>query len=390
MQYKLFGNTNVKLSRLGLGCMRYPLLKTRDTLHQNQLNVDIKATLEIIEMAIDKGVNYFDTAHMYHEGMSEGILGYVLKELKAYDKVHVCTKMPYYIYRSPLTMEQIFEEQCNRLRTDVIDFYLLHNINDFTFPRFEKAHAFEFLTKLKNEGRVKHVGFSFHDDIVLFEKVLDYYDWDFCQIQYNFIDEKYQAGVRGLKKAYKKGLGVSIMEPLKGGALAKRQPDDVEALWSEAEESQKPADRALRWLFDQEEVGIVLSGMNSIEQLRENIESANHIEKSMSKEELGRFTSAKKIYKSRLEFSCTACRYCLPCPRYIKIPDILELYNKYTLFTGDKNVAENVKEIYNSVLKANHNTVEECVDCGKCLKKCPQKIKIPEAIRKAHKALSYE
>ncbi len=389
MHYKEFGNTGIKLSRLGIGCMRYPLLKTRDLLHQNQLNVDIKSTLEIMDMAIQEGVNYFDTAHMYHEGMSEGILGYILKDLKARDKVYIATKMPYYVYRSPLSMEQIFEEQCERLRTDVIDFYLLHNINGFTFPRYEKAKAFEFLTKLKKEGRVRHVGFSFHDSIDLFEKVLDYYDWDFCQVQYNFVDEKYQAGMRGVKKAYKKGLGVSIMEPLKGGALAKTQPEEVENLWKDADHIQKPADRALRWLFDQEEVSLVLSSMNNKDELKENLVSANHLEKSMTKEELDRFAAAKKIYKSRLTFSCTGCRYCMPCPRYIKIPDILELYNKYKLFIDDKNVTENAKEMYNSVLKANHNTADECVDCGKCLKKCPQKIKIPTAIREAHKNLSY-
>ncbi len=389
MQYKEFGNTGIKVSRLGVGCMRYPLLKTRDLRNHNHQNIDIKQTLEIIDMAISNGVNYFDTGFNYHEGMSEGILGYALEELNARDKVYIATKIPYTFYRIPLTIEQIFEEQCQKLKTDVIDFYLLHNINITTLPRYEKVKAFEFISRLKKEGRVRHIGFSFHDDNTLFDKVLDAYDWDFCQLQYNFIDEKYQAGVRGIKKAYKKGLGISIMEPLKGGALAKEQPEDVEALWKDVYPVEKPADRALRWLFDQEEVGVVLSGMNSLDQLKENIISADHEEKSMTDEEIARFTQAKKIYKSRLKFSCTSCRYCMPCPRYIKIPDILELYNKHSLFINDENVESNAKWLYNTVLKENHTSALQCVDCGKCLKRCPQKINIPKAIKEAHKALSW-
>ncbi len=389
MQYKEFGKTGVKLSRLGLGCMRYPLLKSRDHAHSNPINIDIKATLEMMDMAISEGVNYFDTAFLYHEGMSEGVLGYALEELNAKDKVYVATKMPYTVYKSPLSVEQIFEEQCQKLRTEVIDFYLLHNINALTLPRFEKVKAFEFITRMKKEGRIKHIGFSFHDDSAFFEKVLDYYDWEFCQLQYNFLDDRYQAGVKGVKQAYAKGLGVSIMEPLKGGALAKQQPDDVEAIWKEANPPQKPADRALRWLFNQKEVSVVLSGMNAIEQLKENIVSAEHAEGSMTPEEIGRFAKAKKIYKSRLKFSCTGCRYCMPCPRYIKIPDILELYNKFTLFEDDENVIENSKHIYNRILKANHTSAVQCVDCGKCLKKCPQKINIPKAIKEADKALTW-
>ncbi len=388
MQYKELGRTGVKLSRLGLGCMRYPLLPTQDKNILGPHSIDINATIEIIEMAIDQGINYFDTAYMYHEGMSENILGHALKMLNAHDKVHIATKVPYSLHRIPLTLEEIFEEQCQRLQTEVIDFYLLHNVNELTLPRFEEKKAFEFLTQLKKEGRVKHLGFSFHDDISLFEKVLHSYDWDFCQIQYNFVDENYQAGTKGLKKAHEKGLGVIVMEPLKGGALAKELPSDIEEIWKDAHVTQKPADRALRWLFDKEEVSLVLSGMNSIEQLKENIISAEHLEKTMTKQEIDCFVKAKKIFKSRLKFSCTGCGYCSGCPRHIKIPVILDLYNKYSLFIDDDEVVANIKTMYNSILKANNTTISQCEQCNSCVRRCPQNIDVPAALAEAENALS--
>ncbi len=388
MQYKELGKTGIKLSRLGLGCMRYPLLPMQDKNIIGPRSIDINASVEIIEMAIDSGINYFDTAYMYHEGMSENILGHALSMLKAHDKVHIATKVPYSLHRIHLSLEEIFEEQCQRLQTEVIDFYLLHNVNALTLPRFEERKAFEFLTQLKKEGRVKHLGFSFHDDVQLFEKVLDSYDWDFCQIQYNFIDENYQAGTRGLKKAHEKGLGVVVMEPLKGGALAKELPNDIEEIWKNAEVAQKPADRALRWLFDKEEVSLVLSGMNSIEQLKENIVSAEHLENTMTKQEINCFVKAKNIFKSRLKFSCTGCGYCSGCPRHIKIPAILDLYNKYSLFINDDEVVSNIKTMYNSILKVNNTTVSQCEQCNSCVRRCPQNIDVPAALAEAESVLS--
>ncbi len=388
MQYKELGKTGVKLSRLGLGCMRYPLLKSYDESIVNPRSIDINATIKMMDMAISQGVNYFDTAHMYHEGMSETILGHAIEILNAQDKVHIATKLPYNIHRLHLSLEEIFEEQCQRLRRDNIEFYLLHNVNDLTLARYEEAKVFEFLTKLKKDGRIQHLGFSFHDDNALFTKVVNSYDWDFCQIQYNYIDEDYQAGVKGLKLAHEKGLGVIVMEPLKGGALAKEMPSDIESIWQNSPTEQKNADRALRWLFNQKEVSVVLSGMNSLEQLEENIASADHVEDSMTPEEINSFVKVKRIFKSRLKFSCTSCGYCAPCPRHIRIPAILDLYNKYSLFINDREVVANIKTMYNSILKMNNTTVSHCESCNSCVRRCPQNIDIPIAIAEADNALN--
>ncbi len=387
MQFKELGKTGVKLSRLGLGCMRYPLLPMKDKIIIGPRSVDINATVEMIEMAIDKGINYFDTAYMYHEGISENILGHALTMLNAHDKVHVATKLPYSLHRIPLNLEEIFEEQCQRLQKENIEFYLLHNVNALTLPRFQEAKAFEFLEKLKKEGRINHVGFSFHDDTQLFTQVLNSFDWDFCQIQYNFLDENYQAGTKGLKKAHEKGLGVVVMEPLKGGALAKELPSDVEDIWKEEKVQQKPADRALRWLFDKEEISVVLSGMNSLEQLQENIASAEHLENTMTRQEIQCFVKAKKIINSRLKFACTGCGYC-SCPRHIKIPSILDLYNKYCLFINDDDVVANIRTMYNSILKVNNTTVSQCEQCNSCVRRCPQNIDVPVALAEAEQVLS--
>ncbi len=388
MQYKEIGKTGVKVARLGLGCMRYPLLPSRDKNNKSPKNVDIQATIEMVDMAISEGINYIDTAHMYHEGMSEAILGHALHVLNARDKINLATKLPPYFHTLGMSIEQVFEEQCQRLRTDVIDFYLLHAINATRLGTYTDYKAFEFVAKLKKEGRIKHIGFSFHDDIVTFEKALDIFDWDFCQIQYNFIDEHYQAGVTGLKKAAEKGLGVVVMEPLKGGALAKPQPAPVEALWSDVTPTPTPADRALRWLFNQPEVSIVLSGMNEKEQLRQNIASAAHAELSMPADEIERFSKAKEIYNSRLKAACTACRYCMPCPKNVDIPSILDLYNKSNLFSDDAGVVGYSKMMYANMNMAQNTSALECVNCGKCVKQCPQNIQIPNLLHEAHALLT--
>ncbi len=390
MQYKELGKTGVKVSRLGLGCMRYPLLPTKDPNNKNPLNIDIQAVIEMVDMAISDGINYIDTAHMYHEGMSEAILGHALHVLNARNKINIATKLPPYFHTLGMTLEQVFEEQCQRLRTDVIDFYLLHNINGMSFPNYEKHKAFEFVEKLKKEGRIKHIGFSFHDDIVMFEKAINHFDFDFCQIQYNFIDEHYQAGVTGLKMAAEKGMGVVVMEPLKGGALARPQPDEVEALWDDASPRPTPADRALRWLFNQPEVSLVLSGMNEKSQVEENIKSAAHEELSMNDQEISRFKKAREIYNARLKVACTACRYCMPCPKNVNIPGILDLYNKRNLFLDNPNVVGNTSVMYNKFIVGMKTGALECVECGKCVNKCPQHIQIPAILKEAHKLLHAE
>ncbi len=385
MLYNTLGKTGLQVSRLGLGCMRLPLLPSNNT-SPVQTSIDIKATCEMIDHAVSKGINYLDTAYPYHSGLSELIVGHCIDELKIRDKIVLATKLPTSGYNSVEAMEKIFEEQCQKLKTDYIDCYLIHNINTLTLPTFEKFKAFEFVDRLKKEGRIKHVGFSFHDDIHLFEKVLEMYDWEFCQIQYNFIDEFYQAGVAGLKKAAEKELGIIIMEPLKGGALARPQPEDVEALWANDNPIPTPADRGLRWLFNQSEVSLVLSGMNSIEQLDQNIESASHEPNSMSVEEVSRFTKTREIYQSRQKVPCTTCAYCMPCPATVDIPTTFTLYNQKHLFDN----AQYAKVMYNFMLQAKKTSADYCISCGKCVKKCPQNINIPEELKKAHVDITQE
>ncbi len=386
MLYKEIGKTGVKLSRLGLGAMRLPILPTRDKSSTAQECVDIKASCELIDYAVSEGINYIDTAHPYHLGLSELVVGHALSELKLRDKIYLATKLPPWPLKKETDPERIFEEQCQKLKTDYFDFYLIHNINSATLDMFEKTKSFEFVERMKKEGRIKHIGFSFHDDVNFFKKSLDLFDWEFCQIQYNFIDEHYQAGVEGLKLAAERELGVVIMEPLKGGSLARSQPDDVEALWADDKSGKPvptPADRSLRWLFDQPEVSIVLSGMNTKQQLKENIISASHEPKSMTKEDFDKFTKAKEIYHARQKVPCTSCAYCMPCPVGIEIPAIFTLFNHAHLFS----TLGNAQFMYNNIMKAKNALATNCVNCGKCLSHCPQSINIPEMLKEAHKDL---
>ncbi len=379
MQYREFGKTGQKVSTLGFGCMRLPVVG------DNNAQVDEKATNALVGMALEKGINYFDTAWGYHGGNSEATLGKALDMHKARSTVFVADKMPPWEITCQNDMEKIFIAQCARLRSGYIDFYLLHNINKTHWAKMRELGALDFLHRLQKEGRVGHVGFSFHDELSVFKDIVDSYDWDFCQIQYNYLDEELQAGTDGLDYAAKKGMGVVVMEPLRGGNLARKPPEEIQALWDSAQTKYSPAEWALRWLFDKPEISVVLSGMNEKRQMEENCRIASeHVTQTMTNAQFNLIYRARELFLSRFKTPCTTCAYCMPCPSGVNIPGIFRVFNEYGLF-GDKNWCGGM---YNANMAATESTAANCVQCGQCEEACPQKIAIIETLQEAHRELS--
>ncbi len=373
MLYRKFGRTNEMVSILGFGCMRLPLLPGGDP-----ARIDERLAIELVHYAIDEGVNYIDTAYPYHgSGREEGGQSepFVAKALKnGYrERVKVATKLPSWLIKTGEDMDRYLNEQLKRLETDFIDFYLVHNINNQVWPALKEAGVARFLDKAIKDGRIKYAGFSFHDEVDLFKEVVDYYDWSFCQIQYNYLDENFQAGKEGLQYAAQKGLGIAIMEPLKGGKLAGDLPETVQNAFSQADIKRKPADWALRWVWNHPEVSVVLSGMNTMEQVEENLKSANEAEvESLTAEEVGVVDRAKAIFRERIKVSCTACGYCMPCPAGVDIPVCFTMYNNHHMFGRE--------EAYD-IWVAPQQKASNCVECGKCETHCPQGISIRRELK---------
>ncbi|WP_113674807.1 aldo/keto reductase [Vallitalea guaymasensis] len=369
MQYKLFGKTNEKVSRLGFGCMRF---------HTNSDdNKDIKEELAIkqIRHAIDGGVNYIDTAYNYHGGESEKLVAKALKNGYK-EKVKIATKLPSWLIKTRQDMDKYLNEQLEKLQTDHIDFYLLHTLKKKLWKNLVENDVFEFLNSIVADGRVKHVGFSFHDDIDLFKEIVDSYDWDFCQIQYNFLDENYQAGKEGLIYAKERGLGVVIMEPLRGGSLAKSIPDDIAAIWNKADKKRTPAEWAFKFILNHPEVDVVLSGMNEMEHINENIRIATETTPdSLTNKEKELIDEVKSVYDSKIKVRCTNCAYCMPCPKGVDIPACFELYNESSMFDFDTAKKEYTKDL------KNENKASMCIVCGQCEEKCPQHLEIREKLK---------
>ena len=371
MQYRKFGNTGEELSILGYGCMRLPVLDGDDA----QINEE--EAIRQIRYGIDQGINYIDTAYPYHGGNSEALVGKALADGYR-EKVKLATKLPSWSVRSREDMDKYLDRQLERLNTDYIDFYLLHALNAQRWENYLKHDVFDFIKKAKEDGRIKHIGFSFHDELPVFKKIVDAYDWDFCMIQYNFMDENYQAGTEGLKYASAKGMGVAIMEPLRGGYLAKNVPEDIMKIWDQAEENRSPAQWAMRFLWDQPEVGLVLSGMNEISYIEENVEEAGKAHpQSLTKNEIGLIDQVKEIYKSRMAVDCTNCQYCMPCPVGVDIPGCFGFLNTGTMFEDMKYAKGQYKTFMTGDKKAS-----TCIECGACEEKCPQHIQIREMLKK--------
>ncbi|MDR7868431.1 MAG: aldo/keto reductase [Sporomusaceae bacterium] len=363
------------VSALGFGCMRLPVIGNDPT------NIDEDKALGMLRYAIDAGVNYVDTAYPYHgTGFTQGGASelFVAKALKdGYrQKVNVATKLPSWLVKTRADMDRYLDEQLARLETDVIDFYLVHNLNKGVWPILKAAGIDEFLGQAIKDGRIRYAGFSFHDQVGLFKEIVDYYDWSFCQIQYNYLDENYQAGREGLEYAARKGLGVAIMEPLRGGNLV-RLPAAAQAVFDRAEVKRTPAEWALSWVLNHPEVSVVLSGMTTIEQVAENIRVARQAAaNSLTAQEIALVGEVKQLFTERIKVNCTACGYCLPCPAGIHIPTCLAIYNDYYVFDGTPEAKQRYGIITNFAAPAS-----KCVECGKCESHCPQGLEIRKELK---------
>lgn len=372
MLYRKFGQTNEMVSTLGFGCMRLPLLGEGDP-----TKIDEEKAINLIRYAIDQGVNYIDTAYPYHGidmgkgGKSEPLVAKALKDGYR-EKVKLATKLPSWLIKTREDMDKYLNEQLKRLNTQTIDFYLVHGIDSSTWPQLKEAGVAGFLDQAIKDGRIKYAGFSFHDNLELFKEIVDYYDWSFCQIQYNYLDENFQAGTEGLKYATKKGLGVTIMEPLRGGKLV-NVPEDVNDIFNQSEIKRTPAAWGLGWILNHPEVSVVLSGMNEMEQVSENIKIASETQaNSFTEKEMEVIEKAKKSFVKRIKVNCTACGYCMPCPEGVQIPRNFSAYNDYYMFGKS--------DTYNRF--GPKQKASNCVECGKCEEHCPQGIRIPNELKK--------
>lgn len=362
MKYRKFGRTDLKISVLGFGAMRLP------TIDKEPANINEEEAIRMIRYAIDKGVNYIDTAWPYHNGNSEILVGKALKDGYR-EKVKVATKLPVWSVEKIADADEILDKQLEKLDLAFIDFYLLHALNRNSWEKMKSLNILQWLERVRDEGKIKYIGFSFHDEYKVFKEIVDAYDWDFCQIQYNYLDTEYQAGKKGLQYAHDKGLAVVIMEPLRGGLLAGEAPVEVKRILKDNNINNTMADLALQWLWNQKEVNVVLSGMSNLQQVKENIISANSSAiGDLSLEELDVIEEITD--KMRGPITCTRCSYCMPCPNGVNIPENFYLFNTAKLY----NKYEENKERYQS--QAEENKADNCIRCGKCEKVCLQNLPI--------------
>lgn len=384
MLYRKLGKSDCTVSILGFGCMRLPIRNGShsgaDIFDPNKA-IDEEEATKMIEYAISQGVNYFDTAYRYHGGKSETFLG---KALKAYrDKVLLATKLPIMLANKRGDFDKFLDEQLKKLDTNYLDVYLLHGLDRQIWVKMKELGVLKFLDQVRADGRARYVGFSFHDDVKIFKEIVDSYDWAICQIQYNYFDEHYQAGKEGLTYAASKGLGVVVMEPLRGGKLTDRIPDEVQAIWDSAEQKRTPAEWALRWVWNHPEVSMALGGMSEMSQVRENIKLANDGKpNSLSRKELSLIDQVKETYKRMLKIDCTGCAYCMPCKTGVNIPLNFSLYNDTFMF---KDPEINVL-LYNGLLSPEQRAFS-CTECGECEEHCPQHIRIMDELKTVHQTL---
>lgn len=376
MKNRLIEKTNDEVSPLGFGAMRLPLKNGK---------IDRFKASKIIYHAIDNGVNFIDTAYIY--GDSEKFLGEILTD-EYKKKVKICTKLPAFQVRKYDDMENILNDQLKRLNVECIDYYLIHSIDLKAMNRLLKKDLIKFLNNAKRQGKINHVGFSYHGVKEEFELVVDAYDWDVVMVQYNYLDENIQASMEGIEYAASKGMGVFVMEPLKGGILAGKMPKEAEDIFKKANPNKSNAQWALEWVLNNSNVSCVFSGMNSIEQVDENIKIANNITPlSMNFEDLETIELVKRVIRNLLKINCSTCGYCMPCPQDVNIPECMKIYNEKFLFNHKGVFNQSLYDYYQYVsgIMARPANAGLCNGCGKCLRKCPQKIDIPYELNKVKK-----
>lgn len=362
------------ISQLGYGCMRFT---------RKGSGIDYEKAEKEVLLAIEKGVNYFDTAYIYPG--NEECLGWILEKNHCRDKVNIATKLPQYLLRSATAIDKTFREELSRLRTDYIDYYLMHMFTDYAeWVRLQNLGIEQWIARQKEEGRIRYIGFSYHGDTEMFLKILDAYDWDFCQIQYNYLDEHTQAGKTGLQAAAKKGIPVIIMEPLRGGKLV-NLPEQAKQVLASHGKGYTPAELGLRWLWSQPEVTCVLSGMNSEEIVSENIRIASDAEPGhLTEEDMEIVAQIRQIIRQREKVGCTGCRYCMPCPKGVDIPGNFHYYN---LMYMEKKSSARKEFARNMGLRKEPGFATQCVGCGLCEKHCPQHLPIRQKLKEADRDL---
>ena len=374
MQYRTdkYGN---ELSVLGFGCMRF---------QRKAGAIDVEEAEREIMLAYRNGVNYFDTAYIYLD--SESVIGEIFARNGIRKEIHIATKLPHYLIKSVAGIEKLFQEELKRLRTDYVDYYLMHMLNDAdTWQRLLDMGIGEWIAEKKRTGAIRQIGFSYHGNSETFCNIIDAYDWDFCQIQYNYLDEHSQAGRRGLNHAHAKGIPVIIMEPLRGGKLVKNLPETAKKIFRDYDPACTPARWAFRWLWDQKEVTVVLSGMNNEEMVAENVKTACETTVgSMRPEDQAMLKQVVAAINASMKVGCTACGYCMPCPKGVDIPGTFAAWNRYyseSKFSGFREY------LMCTALRKNPASASQCIGCGKCEKHCPQNISIRDMLKEARKDL---
>ncbi len=374
MEYR-FDKNGEKISILGYGCMRFTT---------NGMGIDIKKAEKEIIAAYEKGVNYFDTAYVYPG--SEAALGEILERNGIRDKVSIATKLPQYLVGSRSALDKYFDEELKRLRTDHVDYYLMHHMTAISqWDKLEAVGIKEWIAEKKAAGQIRNIGFSYHGNSEDFIGILNAYDWDFCQIQYNYVDEHSQAGVEGLNAAAKKGIPVVIMEPLRGGKLVNLLPQKAKDLIKQQPAGYSAAEYGLRWLWNQEAVTCVLSGMNSLEMVEENCRIASEAKAgSLTKEDMEIIDKIKEIISESELVGCTGCRYCMPCPKGVDIPALFRSYNMTALENKQQARFEYAQTVG---LRKEPAFATQCIECGKCEQHCPQEIPIRQKIKEADRVI---
>ncbi|MBN1891231.1 MAG: aldo/keto reductase [Clostridiales bacterium] len=363
MELRKMEKLNVMTSLLGFGCMRFPL---RDG------KIDEEIAEKMMLEAYHCGVNYFDTAYPYHDGKSEAFTGRVLDQLPR-ESYFLATKLPCWLVNETSDVEALFSEQLSRLNKEFVDFYLLHALDAKSWDKMCSLGVVEECERLVKEGKIRYLGFSFHDSYEVFERILQYRDWDFCQIQLNYMDTDTQAGSKGYKLAESLDIPVIVMEPVKGGSLA-RLPDDIYAVMSEVTPDASPASWALRWAGGLPHVKVVLSGMSTMEQVRENCDIFKDFEPLSDKESVA-IRKAAELFRSRIRNECTTCGYCMPCPFGVNIPENFKIWNEFAMFENDGHT----RWAWNNM--ADDSKAHNCTECGQCEAVCPQGLSIIEDLK---------